>query len=366
MNRLERLKAFLSEQNYEAIILCKPSNIAAFFKGAQISLGFRQEPAGRAAICITRDATILIANTTEATRIAEDELSWVQGLNVFPFRWDHWNLKNSVSEYLYSSGLAMVCDDVGIYGVNVGAALEGMYYPLYSEELDSIKELANVSASVVESVAKNISPGMTEAQVAGKISGQLIASSISPELVLVAADERISKFRHCIPKHAEIRQLALLSVTVHRRGLFVSLSRLVSHGAVNSEWRQLQETCCRVDARAIYLSTPGASVGEIFESIKGSYNNEGHPNEWHAHHQGGPAGFSGRDYKAMENEKRCLVKNQPVVWNPTIQGTKSEDTILTTQPDKQPDILTDTGNWEYYYAPIGSGSVIRRPAILVK
>lgn len=365
MDRLEQLRLFLIKQDFEVVVLTKPANIAAFFHGAQASLGFRQEPPGRIAVCVTEESVALLGNRTEVTRVAEDELSWLDGLILQPFRWDEWKLGASVKNYLASEGFNRVCDDTGILGENIGTILEEMYYPLMNQEIENIRELGKDTASIVEAVARNIKPGVTEVGVASELTGQLVSRSILPELVMVVADERIFRFHHCIPREIPIRKMALLSVTVHRRGLYVSLTRIVSIGAVTLEWRQLQEACNRIDAKAILLSKPGMPIREIFESMKESYKEEGYPEEWTKHHQGGPAGFYGRDYKATENELRFLVNQQPIVWNPTLHGAKSEDTILTTQNDHLPEILTETGNWIYYDFVV-DGTKIRRPAILEK
>lgn len=365
MDRLERLKLFLITRDFSAAVLSKPANIAAFFHGAQVSLGFRQEPPGRIAVCVTGEKVILLGNQTEVIRIAEDDLSWLHGLTARQYRWDEWDMRTCVKAYLDSQGIKRVCDDTGVIAENVSSDLEGMYYPLSNEEIENIGELGKDTASIVESVAKNLVSGATEVQVAGEVAGQLVSRSIWPEFIMIAGDERVSRFRHYVPKEIPIRRLCLLSVTVHRRGLYVSLTRLVSLGAVTPELRHLQQACNRIATRAIILSKPGASAGEIFRKIKESYADEGYPDEWTAHHQGGPAGFRGRDYRATEHESRCLMENQPIVWNPTVRGTKSEDTILTGQTGQIPKILTDTGNWVYYNVSFDGGT-IRRPAILEK
>ncbi|HEY9205200.1 MAG TPA: M24 family metallopeptidase [Candidatus Methanoperedens sp.] len=365
MNRLEQLRSFLINRNFGAIILTKPANIAAFFRGIQVSLGFRQEPPGRIAICVTQESFALLGNRTEVIRIAEDELSWLQKLTLRPFRWDEWDLKISVKKYLSSEGIMRVCDDIGVFGENVGTALEKMYYPLNDQEIKNLKKLAKDTASIVEAVARNLNPGTTEVQVAGELAGRLVSAGIWPEFIMVAADERIIRFHHSISKEIPIKKIALLSVTVHSRGLYTSLTRLVSIGIATPAWRQYQDTCNRIDAKAIMQSKPGVSVGEIFRAIKQSYEDEGYPDEWEEHHQGGPAGFYGRDYKATENESRCLIERQPIVWNPTVRGAKSEDTILTARKGNFPEIITETGDWVYYNDEI-DGIKIRRPAILEK
>lgn len=365
MDRLEQLRLFLTNQDFEVVVLSKPANIAAFFHGAQVSLGFRQEQHGRVAICMTAENVVLLGNQTEVNRVAEDELFWIDGLILHPFRWDEWKLETSVKKYLASKGFKRVCDDTGTFGKNIGTTLEGMYYPLTDQEIKNLRKLGQDTALIVEDVVKNLKSGETEVQVAGTLTGQLITRGIWSELIMVVADERIVKFHHSIPKGIPIKRMAFISVTVHRGGLYVSLTRIVSLGAVTSQWRKHQEACNRIDAKAILLSKPGISVGEIFKGIKQSYKDEGYPDEWETHHQGGPAGFYGRDYKATEKESRCLVEYQPVVWNPTLRGAKSEDTILTTRHKELPEILTETENW-IYYDVIVDGTKIRRPAILEK
>lgn len=369
MNRLNQLKSFLKNHHFEAIILTKPANIAAFFRGVQSSLGFHQEPPGRIAICLMGESIALIGNRTEVIRIAEDELfaqdELSRQLTLRPFRWDEWRLKTSVKEYLNSEGITLVCDDIGVFGKNVGTALEAMYYPLTDMEINSLRILSKDTASIVETIAKNLNPGATEVQVAGELTGRLVSRSIWPELIMVAADDRIIRFHHSIPKEISIQRMALLSVTVHSHGLYTSLTRIVSFGAITQQWRKFQDACNRIDAKAILRSKPGISVEEIFRGIKQSYLDEGYPDEWEEHHQGGPAGFYGRDYKATENEMRSLVNHQPIVWNPTLHGAKSEDTILTTRKGSLPEILTETGEWVYNNILLDEVT-IRRPIILEK
>jgi hypothetical protein len=51
-------------------------------------------------------------------------------------------------------------------------------------------------------------------------------------------------------------------------------------------------------------------------------------------------GYECRDFKATPTEQRGVVEHQAVGWNPSITGTKSEDTILSTG-----EVLTGTPGW---------------------
>jgi hypothetical protein len=63
-------------------------------------------------------------------------------------------------------------------------------------------------------------------------------------------------------------------------------------------------------------------------------------------------GYEGREFKATPTETRKVVEHQLVGWNPSIAGTKSEDTILSSG-----ELLTSTKGW-----PRRGG----RPDILVR
>jgi hypothetical protein len=51
-------------------------------------------------------------------------------------------------------------------------------------------------------------------------------------------------------------------------------------------------------------------------------------------------GYEPRDFKATPTETRTVVVHQAVGWNPSITGTKSEDTILSDG-----EMLTSTRDW---------------------
>jgi hypothetical protein len=76
----------------------------------------------------------------------------------------------------------------------------------------------------------------------------------------------------------------------------------------------------------------GTRIGDVFKGGLEAYAAQGFPDEWKLHHQGGPAGYMAREYRATLDVDDRVVPNQVFAWNPSIAGTKSEDTILAT-PD---------------------------------
>ena len=87
----------------------------------------------------------------------------------------------------------------------------------------------------------------------------------------------------------------------------------------------------------------GSTAGAVFEHIQRAYDAVGFPNEWTQHHQGGAAGFAGREWIATPTHSARVVEPQGYAWNPTVQGAKSEGTVLVTAESVEP--LTMTDSW---------------------
>ena len=90
---------------------------------------------------------------------------------------------------------------------------------------------------------------------------------------------------------------------------------------------------------------PGDEAAEEkFTEIQQAYERHGFgPEQWTLHHQGGPAGYAGRDPRVTSAVTDTIVLNQPFTWNPSGPGVKIEDTVLLT--DSGLKILTVDERW---------------------
>ena len=66
----------------------------------------------------------------------------------------------------------------------------------------------------------------------------------------------------------------------------------------------------------------------------------GFPGDEQMHHQGGPTGYSEREWVAIPEGTETVVNNQVFAWNPSIRGGKVEDTVLLK--DGKIELLTPT------------------------
>jgi len=100
----------------------------------------------------------------------------------------------------------------------------------------------------------------------------------------------------------------------------------------------------------------------VFRAATEEYRKAGYDGEWLLHHQGGPAGYRARYFTANENTAGTVKLNSVFAWNPSITGTKTEDTIIVGENENT--FITQTGCWPYIEVEI-NGKKYKRPDILI-
>jgi antitoxin VapB len=143
--------------------------------------------------------------------------------------------------------------------------------------------------------------------------------------------------------------------------LVCSITRLVYFGRLPDPLRRKMEATARIDAAFIAATRPGRTLGEIFRRATDVYRETGFPDEWQLHHQGGSAGYEPREFVATPTSTEPVTTGQAYAWNPSITGTKSEDTILVGPEGNE--IMTEIPGWPRLPIRL-DGQTIQRPAIL--
>ena len=117
----------------------------------------------------------------------------------------------------------------------------------------------------------------------------------------------------------------------------------------------------QVDANFNAATRPGRKLCDIFDVAVESYRALGFADEWRLHHQGGLAGYEPREIVATPQSQYEVALGQAYAWNPSITGTKSEDTILVGERENE--ILTAIPGWPAIKVEV-DGCTLERPAIL--
>ncbi|MBE7559132.1 M24 family metallopeptidase [bacterium] len=248
-------------------------------------------------------------------------------------------------------------------GPLMAAEIAPLRYSLLPSEVERYQSAGRDAEEAVRSVALTVSRGQSENQVAQALMAAAQERGLWVVVCLVAADERIALYRHPLPTDRRIERIAMLVLGAERHGLYVSLSRLVSFGPLSGELKARHLAVCRVDAAFNHGTVGGRTWGDVFREGMAAYAREGLPDEWKLHHQGGPAGYQPREFKVTPAETRRVVENQPAAWNPSITGTKCEDTMLVQTGGNV--FLTAARDWPMLCVEAG-GKEYLRPDILIR
>jgi Xaa-Pro aminopeptidase len=357
--KIEALRALMAEEELDSIVLGGATNFSWITGGGDDVVALASER-GAAAVVITMEGQFVVCDNIEAGRISAEEIS---GLD-FDIVSDEWH-KDNFMELLER----VVVGDVAADGAwlrgasDFNAEINHIRWGLLEPEIERYRALgADVSRSLSET-AREIEVGWTEHEIAGLLTGKLKRLNIAPNVILIAADARIERFRHPIPTEKKLSRYAMLVASVRRHGLQASATRLVHFGELSADLRVRHDAVCRVDACFCLETKPGAKAATIFERAVQTYAATGYKDEWRLHHQGGACGYAGRDYKATPDTREVVLENQAFAWNPSITGTKSEDTIVVTSAG--PEVLTAAVDWPMVEAEY-HGEVFARPDILIR
>jgi Xaa-Pro dipeptidase len=359
-HKLEDIRAWLHTTGMSGVLVGSQADFAWVTGGgrSEVSLGAE---AGVASVVVTPDAAALVTTNIELSRLLAEEAPGLP-LEAMQYPWqDQDGLTHLLPELCDPAACAT---DLPLEGLSpVDDQFLELRRVLRSAEIDRYRDLGRDAAISVAAACRTAEVGQSEREIAARLAFECETRDILPLVNLVAADDRISRYRHPLPTGNRLARTLLVALTGRRHGLHASLTRMVSFGPPTTELTARHAAVTRVDARAITESSPGTSLGEVMAREIDQYAAEGFPEEWRSHHQGGLTGYAGREVFAVPGSPYRLKPNQALAWNPSITSVKSEDTILIS--DDSFEILTGDPGWPEEPARIQQAS-IERPSLLVR
>ncbi len=355
-NKQKRIQALLAERKLDALLLPRVSSFAWVTCGAASYVNTASTE-GAAAVLITPSGRYLMTNNIEATRLEQEEKLAAQG---WEFRTTRWHEPQDALAAL-TRGLKLGADGPYPGATDLSAELAHLRATLTPEEGERFRALGRLCAEAMAGAARAVRPGATEYQIAAHLAREAESRGVQATVNLIATDARIFAFRHPLPTDKKLERYAMLVLCGRRWGLVCSVTRFVHFGRLPEDLRRKAEAVARIDAIFIAATRPGASLGDIFRRATAAYAETGFADEWRLHHQGGPAGYEPREYVATPGSPEIVAAGQAYAWNPSITGTKSEDTILVAENGNE--ILTAMSGWPTLPV-MAEGQRIPRPAIL--
>lgn len=345
-----RIKALLEAKNLDAVVLKKGANVA-WIIGGRAHIPTTLELACMDVV-VYRDRIVVVTNKIEAPRLEAEELTGDEELIVI--NWFEGR------EAQLPKGERIGSDGPDADRVNILSDIETLRRNLNDFEVNRLRDISRDAAEALSEAMLDIEPDMTEVEVAGEIAEEMWERNLEPVVLLVAGEKRIKEFRHPLPTTNQIGGIGMGVICARRKGLIASVTRLVHFGAIPTSVNETYKRLLNVEAAFLNGTKVGATFAEAFKAGELAYLTEGFArDEWTKHHQGGPTGYLPRDFPAHEKTTQVIGLNHAIAWNPSAEGLKVEDTIVTTPSGLE--ILSVDPNW-----PTLEISGRARPAIAVR
>jgi Xaa-Pro aminopeptidase len=342
----ERLGRLCHDAGLAGAIVATQANFAWLTGGRTNRIDLSRE-LGAGALLVAADGSVhLLANAIEMPRLHGEELADLPHAPVeYPWTDDH-----AAPDTLVRLARKILGSDARIGADWPYPGVTGMdreivraRAPLTPQEVERYRVIGRDVAGAIERMCRALEPGLAELEVARQVNDAATSVGARAVVSLVAADERIASYRHPVATDKVWRRTVLVACCAQRHGLVVALSRLVSRGPVHPDLGERTRATARVFASLLEATRPGASGAEVFSSAVAAYAREGFPGEERRHHQGGPTGYRSRDWVAHPLSEERVCAPQAFAWNPSITGTKIEDTAIVS--DDGVELITSTGGW---------------------
>jgi Xaa-Pro aminopeptidase len=349
-----RLTRLLAAEGLGGVVLVAQPNFAWLTAGGNNGIDTSREQGACALVVGADGRRYVLASRIEMARMLEEELSG-EMFEPVEFGWEEEkaspNFLADLAARVIGSGAALGSDlSIGPNVKAVDGAVSRCRYQLTPPELGRFRRLGRDAGEALGAVARSLEPGETENEIARRVTDALAARGMRSVVTLVAADERISKFRHPVPTEKTWERVVMLVTCARREGLVASLSRLVSAGEVSEDLKRRMLGSARVNAKLLAATRPGAVGSDLYRVAAEAYAAEGFPGEEQKHHQGGAAGYRTRDWVAHPASAEIVQANQAFAWNPTVTGSKAEETCIASAEGVE--VITKSPDWPQITVPV--------------
>ena len=330
--KTERLAQMLSAEHFGGVLINSRHNFAWLTGGKSNHVNAATENGASFLFVRADGAKFVLANNIEMPRLLAEEIS-ADDFEPIEFGWTN---EKSAGDFIFEKAKSLLKNYSEITSdlpLNPNfRTIENLTapcrYSLTDAEIERYRKLGKDAGIALGAAFERIAPGMSELEIARQTANALAEYNIEAVVTLVGADERIAKFRHPLPTAKIWKKVVLIGVCARRAGLIASLSRIACDGKIPTELRDRTYACARVNAKLLAATKECATGAELFKTAAEAYAAENFAGEEKLHHQGGAGGYKTRDWVAHPQSAEIVVNNQAFAWNPSITGTKVEETVI--------------------------------------
>jgi Xaa-Pro aminopeptidase len=346
--KVERLARLATAQGLGGILLNTQPNFS-WLTGGRLNRIDGSRENGSGSLFVSADGRrFVVANNIEMPRLQDEALA---GLDFTPceYPWTDEQADPGTPIATAKRAIGVECStgigcDHGLPGGTLmNADVTAARALLTAAEASRYRVLGRDVGRVVGEVCRGLVPGLEELEIAQRVAAAVAGVGARAVVMLVAADERMGRYRHPAPTAARWRQSVMVVVCAQRDGLVAALSRIVVAGAVPETLETRTRATAGVFERLLAATEAGATGAHLFGVAAQAYADAGFAQEETRHHQGGATGYRSREWIAHPASREIVQAQQAFAWNPSITGTKIEETALLTPAGLE--VLTSSPGW---------------------
>jgi Xaa-Pro aminopeptidase len=360
--KVDRLARLATRRALGGILLNTQANFAWLSGGRSNQIDGSREHGAGSLLVTARGERFVVANNIEMPRLQEEALA---GLGFAPCEYA-WTLEHADRATAVLMAKKAVHGDIGCDTPLPGAIpIEGdindSRVMLTPAEIDRYRALGRDLGAILGEVCRSLVPNLSEIEIAHRVASAAACVGARAIVTLVAADDRIARFRHPVPTTKTWRKQVMVVLGAQRQGLVAALSRIVSAEPIPDTLRHRTEAAAAVFGRLLTATIAGTSGADLYNTAAAAYADSGFRDEETRHHQGGAIGYRARDWIAHPESRERVQPRQAFAWNPSITGTKVEETMVIC--DGALNVVTSSPDWPCI--PVESrGVTIAAPAVL--
>jgi Xaa-Pro dipeptidase len=330
--KTERLRKMLVQENLGGVLINARHNFAWLTGGKSGGIDLSKEN-GACFLLVRGDGKrFVLANNIEMPRLLAEE---IDAADFEPVEFE-WQDEKASGNFIFEKAKSLLTPNAEVASdLLLSAAARSIEnliarcrYDLTGAEIERYRRLGKDAGEAIGDLFKNLKPGETETEIARKVRDALAAYNINAVVALIGADARIENFRHPVPTSNIWKKVLLIAVCARREGLIANLTRIACTGKIPDDLKRKTEATGYVFATLLSATKTGAAGAELYRIAAGTYAEKGFADEINRHHQGGATGYKTRDWIAHPQSAEIVSANQAFAWNPSIAGTKTEETCL--------------------------------------
>lgn len=360
-----RLIRMAEAANLRGVLISTQPNFSWITSGLTNRIDASRESGNGALLFTTDGRRFVVANTIECPRLAAEALNG-SGFGAIEYPWTDERADPGLPARLAAEAAGgSIGADAHLDGaVPLESQIAKLRAPLTPLEVRCYHELGATVGCALAEVARSIEPGASEQDAAAALAAALAPKQIRPVVLLVAADDRIARFRHPTPTAARWSRRLMIAICAERHGLIAAASRLVQIGQPDPELARRMRASALTCAHLLAATRPGATGALLFQAAAQAYTAAGYPGEERLHHQGGAIGYRAREWIAHPASSDVVTAPQAFAWNPTVTGTKIEETWIVDE-DGRLDLVTGSPGWPSITVDV-RGARVQLPDVLVR